>query len=436
MIALGLPDFGPVQNNISFNDAGGHHPRHPRRAVGQMGLGRDRSDLRRLGRPAGGCHLRRRLHDRARPVPGDLRAPRRRQLLPDPRAGHRVHVPGQRPLVARRDVLVPEPRRRDSRHRLADPARQTSRSRRRTSPTRAWPTSRPIPPRKTLVLGANGQLGRALRAELRRRPAHRVRHPRRPRPHRPGPGSAPAGGGTTTRSSTPPRTRRSTRAETPDGRARRLGRERHRRRRARPHRHRATASPSCTSPATTSSTGPSTAPTARTTRSARSASTGRPRRPATRRRHRPPPLHRPHLLGHRRGQELRPHHGLARRARHRPEGRRRPDRTPHLHHRHRRAASATCSPRARPTASTTSPAAGEPTIVGRHRPPRVRTDRPRPRTDHRRHHRRVLRHGDRTHRTPPPQQHPRPEPPHGGRLHAHPRAVTRSQSTSGAEAPR
>ena len=64
MTAAGLPDFGPVQNNISFNDAVGHHPRHPRRAVGQMGLGRHRTHLRRVGRPARRPDLRGGVHRR------------------------------------------------------------------------------------------------------------------------------------------------------------------------------------------------------------------------------------------------------------------------------------------------------------------------------------------------------------------------------------
>jgi dTDP-4-dehydrorhamnose 3,5-epimerase-like enzyme len=40
MTALGLPDFGPVQHNVSFNAAPWRHPRHPHRAVGQVRLGR------------------------------------------------------------------------------------------------------------------------------------------------------------------------------------------------------------------------------------------------------------------------------------------------------------------------------------------------------------------------------------------------------------
>ena len=124
MVALGLPDFGPVQNNISFNDRGRHDPRHPRRAVGQVGLvatGRIFGawvDLR-----AG--PLRHGLHPRARPGDGDLRAARGRQRATRRSSRrHRVHLPGQRPLDPRRAGLhVPQPRRRDRGDRLADPAR-------------------------------------------------------------------------------------------------------------------------------------------------------------------------------------------------------------------------------------------------------------------------------------------------------------------------
>ena len=49
MTALGLPDFGPVQNNISFNAARGATPRHPHRAVGQVRRGRDRAGSSRPG---------------------------------------------------------------------------------------------------------------------------------------------------------------------------------------------------------------------------------------------------------------------------------------------------------------------------------------------------------------------------------------------------
>ena len=34
MVAAGLPDFNPVQNNIFVQRFGRYHPRYPRRAVG------------------------------------------------------------------------------------------------------------------------------------------------------------------------------------------------------------------------------------------------------------------------------------------------------------------------------------------------------------------------------------------------------------------
>ncbi len=55
---------------------GRHHPRHPRRAVGQVRLRRHGPDLRRLGGPARGADLRRRLHRRDRAGAGDLRSAR------------------------------------------------------------------------------------------------------------------------------------------------------------------------------------------------------------------------------------------------------------------------------------------------------------------------------------------------------------------------
>ncbi len=183
MTALGLPDFGPVQNNISFNDAVGTtrgihaEPWDKWVSVATGRIFGAWVDLRE-GPTFGAVFT-----DRARPVAGDLRAARRRQLLPDARARHRLHLPRQRPLVARRDATrsstsptrpprstwpIPLDRRRD----LA----------RRTSRTRGWPTSPRSPPRKTLVLGANGQLGRALRAELGDAPHVEFATARRPRP--------------------------------------------------------------------------------------------------------------------------------------------------------------------------------------------------------------------------------------------------------------
>ena len=268
-----------------------------------------------------------------------------------------------------RGLLVPEPRRRDRRDRLADPARPTSRSPRRTSPTPAWPTSPRSRPRKTLVLGAGGQLGL--------RPARRVRRRRRT-------------------SSTPTRADLDITAPGLGDRAA-LARLRHHHQRVRVHRRRHRRNPRRAAPPP----GPRTSPAS-------------PRWPRIAAENgitlvhvssdyvfdgtaRPPlpeddavcplgvygqtkaagdavvatvaaPLHRPHLLGDRRGQQLRPHHGVARRTRHRPEGRRRPDRPPHLHRRHRRAASATCSTAAPAYGIYNLTGSGEPDDLGRHRP--------------------------------------------------------------------
>ena len=242
------------------------------------------------------------------------------------------------------DVLLPEPRRRDRRHRVAHPPGARSRSRRRTSRTRAWPTSPRSRRARPWSWAPDGQLGRALRARVRRRRAHRVRDPRRPRHHRPGPARPHAGGATTTPSSTRPRTPPSTPPKPPTGAphawaanatgvaalARDRRRERHHpgarlqrlrlRRRRRP------------------------APTPRATRSARSASTDRRRPPAT-----PPSRPRPAttssaprwVIGE--GNNfVRTMASLAERGID-PARRRRPDRAPHLHGGHRRAASVTSS---------------------------------------------------------------------------------------------
>ena len=83
MVALGLPDFAPVQNNISFNNRGRRDPGHPCRAVGQARLAGHRADLRRLGRPARRGRLRSLLHRRDGPGDRGLRAARGRQRLPD-----------------------------------------------------------------------------------------------------------------------------------------------------------------------------------------------------------------------------------------------------------------------------------------------------------------------------------------------------------------
>ena len=112
MTALGLPDFGPVQDNVAFNAAPRHHPRHPRRAVGQAGHGRLRPRVRRVGRPARGRQLRRDVRRRARARRGGVRA-RAASATATRRSPtrHGVHLPGQRPLAPRRGLRRGRPRR-------------------------------------------------------------------------------------------------------------------------------------------------------------------------------------------------------------------------------------------------------------------------------------------------------------------------------------
>ena len=52
MTALGLPDFGPVQNNVSFNDAAGVTRGVHAEPWDKLVSGRHRPHLRGLGRPA------------------------------------------------------------------------------------------------------------------------------------------------------------------------------------------------------------------------------------------------------------------------------------------------------------------------------------------------------------------------------------------------
>ncbi len=49
MVDLGLPDFAPVQNNMSFNNRSRRDTRHPCRALGQARVTGNRADLRCLG---------------------------------------------------------------------------------------------------------------------------------------------------------------------------------------------------------------------------------------------------------------------------------------------------------------------------------------------------------------------------------------------------
>ena len=158
-----MPDFGPVQNNISFNDSAGTtrgiHA-EPWDKFISVGV---RAHLRRVGRPALRPDIRDRVHRRARSVACGVRAARSRQWISDARAEHGLHLPRQRPLLAGRRLPVGESRL--TRHWPSSGRFRWSKPNfpRRTALSWAWPTVTPIPPRKTLVLGAGGQLGRALR---------------------------------------------------------------------------------------------------------------------------------------------------------------------------------------------------------------------------------------------------------------------------------
>ena len=142
MLALGLARLRAGAEQHLLQRRRRHHPRDPRRTMGQVGLGRDRPDLRRLGRPARRAHLRGRVHDRAGPVAGDLRPPRGRATPTRPS--------NRTPRTPTSSTTTGPPTREYSflnladetaAHRLAHPAGPTWRSPRRTSPTPAWPTS-------------------------------------------------------------------------------------------------------------------------------------------------------------------------------------------------------------------------------------------------------------------------------------------------------
>ena len=112
MLALGLPDFGPVQNNISFNEkAGTTRGIHAEPWDKYISVATGRIfgawvDLREG--PSFGTVFTAELD----PEPGDLHSPRGGQRLPDAGRQHRLHLPGQRPLERRRAgaVHLPEPR--------------------------------------------------------------------------------------------------------------------------------------------------------------------------------------------------------------------------------------------------------------------------------------------------------------------------------------
>ena len=119
----GCPTSAPCRTTSPSTPPRGH-PRHPRRAVGQVRLRRHRPGLRRLGGPARGRLVRRGLHHRDRPPGRGLRPPRGRQRLPDPRGRDQLLLPGQRPLAPRYDLPRARPGRPHRGDRVADPARR------------------------------------------------------------------------------------------------------------------------------------------------------------------------------------------------------------------------------------------------------------------------------------------------------------------------
>ena len=140
MTALGLPDFGPVQNNISFNDdvgtTRGIHA-EPWDKFVSVATGRIFGawvDLRE------GADVRRSLHARDRPVPGVF-VPRGvgnayQTLEPDTAYAYLVNDHWSPDAEYQFLNLADETVAID----VADPARRGSRSRPRISRTRGWPT--------------------------------------------------------------------------------------------------------------------------------------------------------------------------------------------------------------------------------------------------------------------------------------------------------
>ena len=332
MVAIGLPDFGPVQNNVSFNaDRGVTRGIHtePWDKFVSLATGRIFGawvDMRE------GETLRRDLHPRDGHRGRGLRPARRRQQLPGARGRHRLHLPRQRALAAR--------------HR----------------PTRRWPSTTPtvaiawpIPLGEAIIrekdqnnpgldpstpIAAEEDAGPRRRRPARPRPRGRLpglpttRSPApsstspTPRPSRPGPGTS------TPSCSTPRPTPPSTRRRRPRGGSP-PGRPTPPRPPPWPASPASTASPSCTTPRTTSSTAPR--PRARAHRGravsplgvyAQSKAAGDVAVSPG-----PAPLRPAHLVGHRRGQELRPHHAVARREGRLPQRRLRPGRPADLHRR-------------------------------------------------------------------------------------------------------
>ena len=277
MIALGLPDFGPVQNNMSLQRAPRGDPRHPRRAVGQVRLGGHRPGLRRVGRPARGA-VRSARRSTSRSTPASRSSCRAAsgnayQALEDGTVYSYLVNDHWRPGTRLSRAAPRRPRRRRSRGRSRSTEADVS-EKDRANPLLA--DVAPMPPRKTLIIGSKGQLGRALQrdfpdADLVDRDVLDVTDP------------AAVAGVAVARVRRGPQRRgvhRGGRRRDAGGPRRRVGGERPGARAAGAAWRASTASRSCTTPRTTSSTArPRSTP--RTSPSRRSASTGRARPRAT-----------------------------------------------------------------------------------------------------------------------------------------------------------
>jgi len=189
-----------------------------------------------MGGPARGADVRGGRDRGARRLHRHLRTARCRQLVPDARAEHRLRLPRQRPLVTERDVLFPEPRRRDRRDRLAYPAGRRGdqpEGPRAPAPRRRHPDPAPQDPRSRRERAARPRAASAIRGCR----LGRVRDPRRPRPHlrraRIGPPVA-----RLRHDHQRSRLHRGRQGGDPRGTRRRLGGERDRGRRSRPYRDR------------------------------------------------------------------------------------------------------------------------------------------------------------------------------------------------------
>ena len=164
MVAAGMPDFGPVQNNISFNECSGHHARYPRRALGQVRLGGDTDGFSARGstcvyRPnAWDCvHRSNSIHRVRSLCPAELATHfRRSSRIPSTPTSSTIttHLTPSYPSVNPADETLaidwPIP---------LEQAELSAKDRAQAGLAQLVP----VPPRKTLVLGAGGQLGHALR---------------------------------------------------------------------------------------------------------------------------------------------------------------------------------------------------------------------------------------------------------------------------------